>query len=89
MTAWDINLTTPADLIACNVRALEAKGQQSLIGLNCDIAPGATLHHTTLGDGARITHPIGLERCVVLPGSNVDSSADLHDAVIAPNLVAR
>jgi len=88
MTAWDINLTEPADLIACNVRALEALGQRSLIGQNCEIAPGATLHHTTLGDGARITHPIRLERCVVLPGTTVDSECDLQDAVIAPNLIA-
>jgi dTDP-glucose pyrophosphorylase len=89
MTAWDINLTTTADLIACNVRALDVMGQQRLIGQHCEIAPGATLHHSTLGDGARITHPIRLERCVVLPGTTVDSEIDLQNAVIAPNLIAR
>lgn len=89
MTTWDINLTTPADLIACNVRALDALHQEHLLGRNCEIAPGATLHHTTLGDGVRITHPIRLERCVVLPGTNVDSECDLQNAVIAPNLIAR
>ena len=55
----------------------------------CEIAPGATLHRSTLGDGARITHPIRLERCVVLPGTTVDSEIDLQNAVIAPNLIAR
>ena len=89
MTAWDINLTEPADLIACNMRALEALHQEHLIGQNCAIAPGATLHHTALGEGAHIAHPIRLERCVVLPGTTVDSKTDLHDAVIAPNLIAR
>ncbi len=88
MTAWDINLTEPADLIACNVRALEVLGQQYLIGHGCEIAPGATFHQTILGDGARIAHPIRLERCVVLPGALVGSECDLHCAVIAPGLVA-
>ncbi len=89
MTSWDVNITEPADLIACNVRALEALGQCHLIGHGCDIAPGAVLDQTTVGDGARIAHPIRLERCVVLPGAVVDSEADLRDAVIAPSLIAR
>ena len=89
MTAWDVNLTTPADLISCNVRALQAQCLSSLLGVGCDIAVGAVLEQTTVGDGARITHPIRLERCVVLPGAVVESAADLRDAVIAPGLIAR
>lgn len=89
MTAWDVNITVPADLIACNVRALEALDQRHFIGQGCDIAPGAVLDQTTVGDGARIAHPIRLDRCVVLPGAVVDSEYDLHDAVIAPGLIAR
>jgi dTDP-glucose pyrophosphorylase len=89
MTSWDVNITEPADLIACNVRALEALGQRHLIGHGCDIAAGAVLEHTTVGDGARIAHPIRLERCVVLPGAVVDSEADLRYAVISPGLVTR
>lgn len=89
MTSWDVNITEPADLIVCNVRALQALGQRHLIGEGCDLAPGVVLEQTAVGDGARIARPIRLERCVVLPGTVVDSETDLHDAVIAPGLSAR
>ncbi len=89
MTAWDVNITEPADLIACNVRVLQAQGLSSLLGMGCDIVVGAVLEQTTVGDGARIAHPIRLERCVVLPGAVVDSETHLRDAVIAPGLIAR
>ncbi|MBL7649653.1 MAG: NTP transferase domain-containing protein [Candidatus Hydrogenedentes bacterium] len=89
MTGWDVNITVPPDVIACNVRALQALGQRQLVGHGCTIAPGAVLEQSAVGDGARITHPIRLQRCVVLPGAVVESEADLCDAVIASGLIAR
>lgn len=89
MTSWDVNITEPADLIACNLRALQALGLPNLQGNGCDIPPGVVLDQCTLGDGARIAHPIHLQRCVVLPGARVDSQSDLSDAIIAPGFTAR
>jgi dTDP-glucose pyrophosphorylase len=87
MTSWDVNITEPADLIACNVRVLEARGTSKLQGRGCEINSGAELQQSILGDGARIAHPIRLERCVVLPGTAVESETNLRSAVIAPGLV--
>lgn len=84
MVTWDVNITEPADLIACSLRTLARQGCASLTGRDCIIAPGAELAQSVVGDGARILHPIRLERCVVLPGAVVDSPFDLFDAVLAP-----
>lgn len=84
VVAWDVNITEPADLIACSIRELAQRGLPSLLGRDCRIASGATLIQTVVGDGAHVVHPIRLERCVVLPGAVVDSTEDLTDSVIAP-----
>jgi len=84
MVTWDVNITEPADLIACSVRALARQGRSSLVGRDCHIAPGAVLVQSVVGDGARILHPIRLERCVVVPGAVVDAVDGLCDLVIAP-----
>lgn len=84
LTRWDVNVTVPADLIACNTRELADRGLARLVGRECALHPGAVLDGSAVGDGARITHPIRLERCVVLPGATVDATADLRDCVIAP-----
>ena len=89
MTAWDVNITVPADLIACNARALQTQNLPHIIGAGCEIAPGVVLDQCAVGDGVRIPHPVHLQRCVVLPGTVVDSDADRSDAVIAPGLIAR
>lgn len=89
MTAWDVNITVPADLIVCNTRVLRAQSLPHIIGAGCDIAPGVVLDQCAVGDGVRIPHPIRLERCVVLPGTVLDSEADLSDAIIVPELIAR
>lgn len=84
MVAWDVNITEPADLIACNVHALTRRRQSCCTGKNCRIAPGTDLLQTSVGDGAQILHPIRLERCVVLPGAVVDAPHDLSNTVVAP-----
>lgn len=84
IVTWDVNVTTSADLIDCNRHALRKAGRNQLVGAGCDIAPGTTLDETVLGDGVRIVRPCRLERCVVLPGTIIDSEATLCDQVLYP-----
>ena len=79
---WDMNLTYIDDLIACCVHQLHQNNQTQLVGNNCNLASGVTLTDTVLGDHVTITHPIHLERCVVLPHATIDSTQDLKDTVI-------
>lgn len=82
---WDMNLTFIGDLIACCQRQLVKLGESHVVGKNCEIAPGATFSETCIGDNVRITHPVRLERCVVLPGVTLDDGRDYSDTVITPD----
>lgn len=78
---WDMNLTYIGDLIECCVRQLKAQGQLSLVATGCEIAPGTELVDTVVGEGCRIGKPVKLERCVLLPGVNLDDGQPHYNTV--------
>ncbi len=82
---WDMNITFLSDLIACNQHVLKQDGQDNLVGEDVQIADGARLVDTVVGDGAHIASPVTLERCVVLPGALVEAEHDTHDTVFTGN----
>ena len=79
---WDMNLTFIGDLIACCLRQLAKLGTTSIVGQGCEIAPGTQLIDTCIGDNVRITQPVKLQRCVVLPGVTLDDGRGYSDTVI-------
>lgn len=82
VVTWDMNITHIGDLITCCRRRLSVLGLPSLVGEDCAVAEGVDLAETVLGDGARVTRPARLERCVVMPGAVLDDGADCADMVI-------
>ncbi len=82
---WDMNLTYIGDLIECCRRQLSLLGMESMVGEGCEVAPGVELLETVLGDGVRVTRPVRLERCVVMPGVVLDDGCDCADMVITPS----
>jgi dTDP-glucose pyrophosphorylase len=78
---WDMNVTYIADLITCCTRRLRSLGREFLIGDGADVAQGAALVDTVIGEGAVVRHPVRLERCVVLSGATVDEVADCTNTV--------
>lgn len=79
---WDINLTYVGDLVRCCVHQLEKMNEKALVGSGCTLADGVELIHTVVGDGATIARPMRLERCVILPGTILETGASYCDAVI-------
>jgi len=84
VVSYDLNVTTVADLIACSRRALASSGRTRVTGTGCEIAAGTRLEETAVGDRVRITRPISLRRCIVLPDAVIDDGQDLEDLVITP-----
>ncbi len=85
---WDVNITTPEDLVACNRHALRKERLEYLVGRGCNVAPGTTLDETVLGDDVRIVRPCRLEACVVLPGTVIDTTETLRGQVLYPGGVS-
>ena len=81
---WDMNLTFIGDLIDCCIYEMRRQGKKHMVGERCTIAGGVELVDTVVGGDVAITKPVRLERCVVLPGVNLDDGYDYSDTVITP-----
>jgi dTDP-glucose pyrophosphorylase len=83
----DINLTTPADLLRCNMLQLERLGQDHLIDPTAVVDPRATIHRTIVGPGATIRGPVTLDHCVVFGDTILENAGDrIRHFVFAPDV---
>lgn len=68
---WDINVTRPEDLLACNLKLLRELEQQSLVGPGAQVHAGAQLLDSVVGNDAVVEAPTVFEECLILPGVDV------------------
>jgi dTDP-glucose pyrophosphorylase len=84
----DINLTTPADLLRCNLLQLERLGQGHLIDPSAMVDPRATIHRSIIGPGVAIRGPVQLDHCVVFANTVLANPGDrISHHVFAPDVV--
>ena len=83
----DINLTTPADLLRCNLMEAAKLDVESLVGENSSLNPNARLKNCIVGSNVTIEHPIEVANSVFLDGSHVDSKAGFENFIVAPDCV--
>jgi dTDP-glucose pyrophosphorylase len=81
--ADDINLTTPADLLHCNLLVARRQGVTSLCAASAELHPGVTLDQAVIGAGVRVHRAIAIRRSVLLEGAQVDTDQDLDGMVIS------
>lgn len=67
----DFNLSYPADLLEINLQAMEREGLDVYVSESAVIDPGARLRSSVVMAGARLPAGARLDRCVVLPGEEV------------------
>lgn len=84
---WDMNVTTPCDLLACNQFELKRRGLASLVAEGTHVNPGARVDGSVIGAGAVIQHAITVSGCLVLPDTTVDSTGDLHAKLLTPEVI--
>ena len=81
---WDVNLTSPGDVLQCNLFELRNRGLSTLIGRDARIHPDARLENVVVGDRAVISQPIRLRDCVIFPDTEVRLGADVERFVFTP-----
>jgi dTDP-glucose pyrophosphorylase len=84
VVSWDMNITFPADVLACNLYQLQRLGKKALIGNEITLHPDAVVENCVIGDGVVVRHPIRISNCVVFPYTTVTSTDDVDRFVLSP-----
>lgn len=80
----DVNLTTPSDVLLCNMYELRDRGCETVIADTAQIHPGALLRNVVVGDGAAIRNPISITNSVIFPGTEVTISTAVDHFIFTP-----
>lgn len=80
----DVNLTSPSDVLLCNMYELHHTGRNTVIADTAQIHPGASLNNVVVGDDAAIRHPISISNSVIFPGTEVNISTDVDRFIFTP-----
>jgi len=83
----DINLTTPADLLRCNLMQVRATPQHALIGPHSRVHPQTQIENCVIGAHVTIKHPIRIAKSVIFDHTCVDSLTGFEHYIVTPNHV--
>ena len=81
---WDVNLTSPADVLTCNLYELQQRGLPRLVGEGARIHPDARLENVVVGPGAEIANPIAISNSVIFPHTRVATRLDFDRFIVTP-----
>jgi dTDP-glucose pyrophosphorylase len=80
----DINLTSPADLLHCNLLVAHRAGHETITADSAMLHPGVRLQQAVIGPRVEVRQGIAIRRSVLLEGAVVDTDQDLDGMVISP-----
>ena len=83
----DINLTSPEDILDCNLQVAAGKSRDTLISKTATIHPGAVIENSIIGAGVKIDHPITIRDTVIFDNTLVSTREDLDYCVVNPELL--
>lgn len=83
----DINLTTPIDLLHCNLIEARKHPGEVLVGDGARVHPEARLERCIIGSNSTITHPIRLRDVVVFNDTVVEAQTDFERFILMPDAV--
>jgi glucose-1-phosphate thymidylyltransferase len=83
----DVNLTTPADLLSVNLQQARSLPASTLIGKDCQLHEGVSIEESVIGAGVIVRRPIAIRRSVVFERTQLDSSDDIEDSIVTPDVI--
>ncbi len=83
----DINVTTPRDLLHCNLLELERRGHGQICGSGLQLADGARLERMVVGNNVKIHHPIRLRDSLVFDNTYVGCATDIEHCIVLPDMI--
>lgn len=83
----DMNLTTPADLLACNVALAKQVGTgEQVLGPNLKAHPNVEIVNSVIGANVTIPYPIRIENSLVFPDTTVSAQSGFEGHIVTPEL---
>lgn len=83
----DINVTTPRDLLRCNLLQAANTPEQNVTGQNLVLAPGASLQRSVIGHHVAVQHPIRIRDCLVFDHTLVACTTDIEHSILLPDCI--
>jgi dTDP-glucose pyrophosphorylase len=83
----DINVTTPRDLLRCNLLQARRAEHRVVSGTGVQLAEGVRLDKVVLGSNVVIANPIQIRNAVVFDNTYVGGTEDLQDVIVLPDCI--
>lgn len=80
----DINVTTPHDLLRCNLLQAHRQSDGVILGENVVLASGTRLAHSVVGPRVVVRHPITITNSVIFEGTLVDCATNIDHSIVLP-----
>lgn len=81
----DINLTTPADLLHCNLRQACVTPRECLVGRGSQLHPDTRLENSVIGAHVTIEHPIHIANSVIFDHTRVHATVGFEHCILTPD----
>jgi len=82
----DINLTSPHDLLRCNIELLKTMPSENLLGKDVQLND-AKIENCVVGDNVVIKKPITVSNSLIFRNTVVDSEVDLSYSIVSPERI--
>jgi dTDP-glucose pyrophosphorylase len=85
----DINLTSPEDILICNLQTAAGRSKDALISKSAIIHPSAAIENSIIGAGVKIDQPITINDTVIFDNTVVNTKEDLDYCVVNPEVLVQ
>jgi dTDP-glucose pyrophosphorylase len=83
----DINLTSPADLLRCNLMMASSLPSESRIGLDTSLHQQAQVRNSVIGKNVIVRNPIPITDSLIFDDTDVDSVSGFHNFILTPTCI--
>jgi ADP-glucose pyrophosphorylase len=80
----DINLTTPADLLYCNLVLARSSPNGIVIGSNSALHEGVRIESSVIGKNVTVRHAISIRNSVVFDETDIGSETGFDNFIVTP-----
>jgi dTDP-glucose pyrophosphorylase len=83
----DINLTSPADLLRCNLMMASVLPAEGRIGLDTSVHHQAQVRNSVIGNHVTVRNPIPIIDSLIFDDTDVDSISGFHNFILTPHCI--